>query len=133
MIHSADQGDTTTIATTLDDTQAKLCVIKDKEDAPGIDDPFDLVADKGYHSRGVLKDLPDCCRNRISEPKHAGQLQRHGDVEARAAAYGNRARLASPARARRFCVRGARKWSAVLPFALTGAVCAAVFCGGSRI
>ncbi len=44
-IHSADQGDTRTIATTLDDAQAKLCAVKDehnKQDMPAIDEPFDL-------------------------------------------------------------------------------------------
>ena len=59
VVHPADQGDTTTLATTLDDAQAKLCAVRDKEGAPGIDEPFALVADKGYHSRDVLKALPD--------------------------------------------------------------------------
>ena len=44
MIHPADRGDTTTLATTLDDAPAKLCAVRDKEDAPGIDEPFALVA-----------------------------------------------------------------------------------------
>ncbi|MGI6655590.1 MAG: transposase [Desulfobulbus sp.] len=48
VIHPADQGDRTTITTTLEDAQAKLCAVREKEEAPGIDDPFDLVADKGY-------------------------------------------------------------------------------------
>ena len=95
VVHAADQGDTATLATTLDDAQAKLCAIKDKESAPSVNDPFDLVADKGYHSRGVLKDLPDCCRSRISEPARKGKLRWHGDIEARDAVYGNRARLKS--------------------------------------
>ena len=95
VIHPADQGDTTTIATTLEDAQAKLCALTDERDAVSIDEPFDLVADKGYHSREVLKDLPDSCRSRISEPKHKGQLRWRGDVEAREAVYGNRARLKS--------------------------------------
>ena len=57
VIHPADQVDTTTILPTLDDAQAKLDAVKDKEDAPSQDNTFDLVADKGYHSREVLKDL----------------------------------------------------------------------------
>ena len=44
-----------------------MCAVRDKEGAPGIDEPFALVADKGYHSRNVLKDLPDACTSRISE------------------------------------------------------------------
>ncbi|MGI6656553.1 MAG: transposase [Desulfobulbus sp.] len=95
VIHPADQGDRATITTTLEDAQAKLCAIREKEDAPGIDDPFDLVADKGYHSREVLKSLPESCCSRISEPKHKGRLRWHGDLEARDAVYTNRARLKS--------------------------------------
>ena len=75
VIHPADRGDTTTLATTLDDARTKLCVVRDKEGAPGIDEPFALVADKGYHSRNVLKDLPDACTSRISEPAHKGRLR----------------------------------------------------------
>ena len=44
VIHPADRGDTTTLATTLDDARAKLCAVRDKEGAPGIDEPFALVA-----------------------------------------------------------------------------------------
>ncbi len=95
MVHPADQGDTTTLATTLDDAQARLCAVRDKEGAPGIDEPIALVADKGYHSRDVLKDLPDACTSRISEPAHKGRLRWHGDIEARDAVYGNRKRVRS--------------------------------------
>ena len=95
VIHPADRGDTTTLATTLDDAQAKLCAVRDKEGAPGIDEPFALVADKGYHSRNVLKDLPDSCTSRISEPKHKGRLRWKGDMDAWEAVYGNRGRLKS--------------------------------------
>ena len=95
VIHPADRGDTTTLAITLDDAQAKLCAVRDKEGAPGIDEPFALVADKGYHSRNVLKDLPDSCTSRISEPGHKGRLRWKGDMDARDAVYGNRKRISS--------------------------------------
>ena len=95
VIHPADQGDTKTVADTLTDAQAKLCAVKDRQDVSTIDKPFDLVADKGYHSREVLKSLPDCCRSRISEPKAKGHLRWYGDIKARAAVYGNRTRLKS--------------------------------------
>jgi transposase len=37
--------------------------------APTPEDPCDLVADKGYHSRDVLKDLDDSpWQTRIAEP-----------------------------------------------------------------
>lgn len=47
------------------------------------------ITDKGYHSREVLKALPDVCRSRISEPAHRGRLRWRGDTKA------NRARLVS--------------------------------------
>ena len=53
------------------------------------------MADKGYHSRKVLKDLPDACKSRISEPKHKGRLRWKGDMDAREAVYGNRKRISS--------------------------------------
>ena len=53
------------------------------------------MADKGYHSRKVLKDLPDACTSRISEPAHKGRLRWKGDMDARDAVYGNRGRLKS--------------------------------------
>lgn len=111
VIHPADRGDTATIGSTLADAQAKLCVVKDeqiKQDKPAIDEPFDLVADKGYHSREVLKDLPDSCCSRISEPKRKGRLCWHGDTQARDAVYGNRARLKSEKSKALMRVRGER-------------------------
>ena len=95
VIHPADQGDTRTVATTLEGAQAKLCAIREKKETASPDEPFDLVADKGYHSRGALKDLPDACKSRLSEPKHKRQLRWHGDLEVREAVYRNRSRLKS--------------------------------------
>ena len=65
--------------------------------APTPEDPCDLVADKGYHSREVLKDLDGGpWKTRIAEPLPSkGYLRWHGDEEARAAVYGNRNRLQS--------------------------------------
>ena len=108
VVHSADQGDTTTIDATLADAQAKLCAVKDEQEVPNIDEPFDLVADKGYHSREVLKHLPDSCCSRISEPKRKGRLRWHGDTAARDAVYGNRARLKSEKSKALLRVRGER-------------------------
>jgi transposase len=55
------------------------------------------VADKGYHSRGVLARLDGgAWKTRISEPVPAhGILRWHGDVSAQKAVYANRARLKS--------------------------------------
>jgi transposase len=65
-IHPADQGDTTTLEGTLEAAAEGL-------DAAGVapdpDAPADLVTDKGYHSRPVLKDLDGGpWRGRIAEP-----------------------------------------------------------------
>jgi hypothetical protein len=64
--------------------------------APSKDKPSELVADKGYHSRAVLKDLDGgAWKTRIAEPKQPGFSRWHGDDEARAAVYANRTRLGS--------------------------------------
>ena len=61
------------------------------------EDPCDLIADKGYHSRAILKDLDrGPWKTRIAEPLPSkGYLCWHGDEAARAAVYGNRNRLRS--------------------------------------
>ena len=55
------------------------------------------MADKGYHSRGGLKDLDGgVWKTRIAEPKPSkGYLRWRGDEAARDAVYANRARLKS--------------------------------------
>ena len=56
----------------------------------------ELVTDKGYHSRAVLKDLDGgVWKTRIAEPKQPGFSRWHGDDKARAAVYANRTRLGS--------------------------------------
>src|SRR4051812_34671665 len=54
VLYPADNGDTRTIESTLATTQNNLAQINA---APTPDKPSELVADKGYHSRAVLKDL----------------------------------------------------------------------------
>ena len=64
--------------------------------APTVEDPAELVADKGYHSRDGLKDLEDgAWKSRIAEKKVRGVHRWHGDDAARRAVYNNRARLRS--------------------------------------
>src|SRR5213079_1152170 len=64
--------------------------------APTKSEPSELVADKGYHSRAVLKELDGgAWKTRIAEPKQPGFSRWHGDDEARAAVYANRTRLGS--------------------------------------
>jgi transposase len=93
-LHHADEGDTATIHKTLKDTRSKLTSVK-KKAAPKYDQPADLVADKGYHSRDVLKKLDSAFRSRVSVPKTTGISRWHGDHDARRAVYTNRARTKS--------------------------------------
>ena len=93
-VHRADCGDTKTIEASLERAQSKLVAVLGS-DAPSAEHPAEAIADKGYHSRAVLKALPAHFRSRISEPERAGTLRWHGDSEARDAVYRNRARLGS--------------------------------------
>ena len=92
-LHPADNGDTTTIEGTLTAAEKNLAQINA---ATRQDKPSELVADKGYHSRAVLKDLDGgTWKTRIAEPKQRGFSRWHGDDKARAAVYANRTRLGS--------------------------------------
>jgi transposase len=93
VLHPADQGDTTTITGTLAAAEKHLAQINA---SPTKDQPSELVADKGYHSRAVLKQLDGgAWKTRIAEPKQPGFSRWRGDDEARAAVYANRTRLGS--------------------------------------
>ena len=93
-IHSADEGDTTTLPGTLEAAARNLAEVGL---APTQKEPCVLVGDKGYHSREGLKDLEGGpWKTRIAEPTPAnGYLRWHGDDAARAAVYANRNRLKS--------------------------------------
>jgi hypothetical protein len=92
-LHPADEGDTTTLSKTLAATKENLDAV---DAAPTPDDPAECVADKGYHSRAVLKDLDaGPWKTRISAPKQKGFSRWHGDDAARRAVTNNRARLLS--------------------------------------
>jgi transposase len=92
-IHPADRGDTATLPETLKAAEAHLAAV---DAAPSPEDPAELVADKGYHSRDGLKALDDgAWKSRIAEKKVAGVGRWHGDEAARRAVYNNRARLRS--------------------------------------
>jgi transposase len=102
-MHPADQGDTATLAGTLARAAEHLAAV---EAAPTPDDPAELVADKGYHSRAGLKALEDgAWKSRISEPRRDGFLRWHGDEAARRAVYNNRARLLSEVARQAFRLR----------------------------
>jgi len=92
-VHPADEGDTTTVEGTLDAAAEGL---EAAGAAPDAEAPADLVADKGYPSRALLKDLAGGpWRSRIAEPKPKDVLRWQGDLEAQRAVDGNRARLGS--------------------------------------
>ena len=105
-IHPADQGDTTTLEGTL---EAAARGLEAAGCAPTIDSPAELIADKGYHSRAVLKDLADGpWQTRIAEPKPKEVQRWRGDLDARRAVYGNRARLRSGVGKEAFKLRAER-------------------------
>jgi transposase len=92
-LHPADQGDTATLPTTLMAAAEGLAAAGA---APTSDDPAELIADKGYHSRDGLKVLADSdWKTRIAEKKVKGFSRWHGDDQARRAVYNNHARLLS--------------------------------------
>ena len=115
-IHPADQGDTQTLAGTLE--QAMLDLIGR---APT---PAEMVADTGYHSREGLKALEDSAwKSRISEKEQKAFARWHGDDAARR--YNNRARLKRPARLSNCAPK---RSSAASPSSSTSAACAAPGC-----
>ncbi|MCA1694028.1 MAG: transposase [Actinobacteria bacterium] len=102
-MHPADRGDTATLPDTLASAAEHLAAV---DAAPAPDDPAELVADKGYHSRAGLKELEDGpWKSRIAEPRRDGVLRWHGDDAARRAVYNNRARLRSEVARQAFKLR----------------------------
>jgi transposase len=93
-VHPADRGDTATLPETLEAAEANLAAVGA---APTPEDPSELVADKGYHSREGLKELEDgAWKSRIAEKRAAAGVSRwRGDEAARRAVYNNRTRLRS--------------------------------------
>ena len=102
-IHPADQGDTQTLAATLEQAEAMLDLVGR---APTPETPAEMVADKGYHSREGLKALADSAwKSRISEKEHKAFARWQGDDAARRAVYNNRARLKSTVARQAFKLR----------------------------
>jgi len=92
-VHSADRGDTATLPDTLTSAETRL---KALGRAPSAEAPAELVADKGYHSRDVLKALDGGgWKSRIAEKRRPDVCRWRGDHAARRAVYNNRARLLS--------------------------------------
>jgi transposase len=115
-IHPADQGDTRTLPGTLAQAEAMLDRVGA---APTSQDPAEVITDKGYHARDLLKELEDSAwKSRIAEPEQKTFARWHGDAAARRAVYNNRARLKSTVAHHAFKLRAekversfARTWS----------------------
>jgi transposase len=102
-IHPADQGDTRTLAATLEQAEAMLDLVGL---APTPETPAEMIADKGYHSREGLKALEDSAwKSRISEKEQKAFARWHSDDAARRAVYNNRARLKSTVARQAFKLR----------------------------
>jgi transposase len=89
-VQPANRGDTKSIGETL------MEVLENLDEASGDDQRFEiqeLVADKGYHSNDVLRDLAEMkIRTYVSEPDRGRRRWRNRDRE-RHAVYGNRRRI----------------------------------------
>src|SRR3954447_3417785 len=102
-IHPADQGDTRTLAATLEQAEAMLDLVGR---APTPETSAEMITDKGYHARDVLKDLEDSAwKSRISEKEQKAFARWQGDDAARRAVYNNRARLKSTVARQAFKLR----------------------------
>lgn len=91
-VQGADQGDTTTIETTLPEAAEQLeAVAAVTDDAVAVIE--EVVADKGYHSRTTVHDLETLeIRTYISEPDRRRQSWIDQEAE-RDAVYANRRRI----------------------------------------
>jgi transposase len=100
-LQGADQGDTTTIRQTLAEAGEAVAELIEHEavTAPteeprvNLEGLEEVVADKGYHSGGVLQDLHAVdCRSYIPEPER-GRRNWEGKHEERKQVYANRRRI----------------------------------------
>jgi transposase len=100
-LQGADQGDTTTVHQTLAEAGEAVAELIEHEavTAPAeepkvnLDGIEEVVADKGYHSGAVLKDLHESdCRSYIPEPNR-GPRKWEGKAEEQKQVYANRRRI----------------------------------------
>lgn len=87
-LQAADEGDTTTIEETLVEAAEQL-----EAAGEAVEELSEVVADKGYHSNGVLTDLAELdVRSYVSEPQR-GRRKWGGRRRQRDAVYSNRRRI----------------------------------------
>ena len=96
-VQRADSGDTTSVHETLDKAAETPREVRDDPAVGGrLSDDFaaEVIADKGYHSNAVLRDLNEMgIRTYISEPKRKGRRNWKNKAAERDAVYGNRRRI----------------------------------------
>ena len=91
-IQGADQGDTTTMKSTLAQAERQLETVSRRTGGCHAEGLQEVVADKGYHSTAVLMDLEDAgLRSYVAEPDR-GRRRWRDDVEGQLAVYANRRR-----------------------------------------
>jgi len=104
-LQEADLGDTTTVKETLAEAGATVAELIEREaDSRAAEKPQvnlggieEVVADKGYHSGPVLKEMKAAgVRTYIPEKKQAGKRHWVGKEEERDVVYANRQRLQRP-------------------------------------
>jgi len=98
-VQPADAGDTHTVQQTLAEAQENIAVVAEvidsESDAPAVkvESPAELVTDKGYHSREVVRQVTEAgIRSYISEPERGRQRWQEQSAE-QAAVYANRRRV----------------------------------------
>jgi transposase len=98
-VQPADAGDTYTVQQTLAEAQENIAVIAEVIDsepeaaAVEVESPAELVTDKGYHSREVVRQVAEAgIRSYISEPERGRQHWQDQSAE-QAAVYANRRRV----------------------------------------
>jgi transposase len=98
-VQAADAGDTHTVQQTLAEAQENIAVVAEvidtEPDAPAVkaESPAELVTDKGYHSREVVRQVAEAgIRSYISEPERGRQRWQDQSAE-QAAVYANRRRV----------------------------------------
>jgi transposase len=91
-IQGADQGDTTTIKSTLAQAERQLETVSRRIGGCHDEGLQEVVADKGYHSTAVLVELEDSgLHSYVAEPDR-GRRRWRDDVDGRLAVYANRRR-----------------------------------------
>jgi transposase len=98
-VQAADTGDTHSVQQTLAEAQENMAVVVEvidsASDAPAVnvESPAELVTDKGYHSREVIRQVAEAgIRSYISEPERGRQRWPDQSAE-QAAVYANRRRV----------------------------------------